>query len=652
MKRCTLGVLFALLPAVAVAAPAALSPTELVRLLDDPSFEVRRDAAKRLAVLGRVAVPALTKGLTAPSVEVRLRCADLLPAAKRSDYEIEVDDFVFDLTGKKTIPGWPVFREVSGDDRDARRLFAELSRADRPLIERLAKDAKAVGAELTTRSQQLQTRPWGAGQMKPGEAAGLLLAAALAPAADNRNFWALTNACNRPEVSTLLGGNAAARRMLGRALAPRAKDENMLGNVVPLAVRYGMHEFCKDTLQPLVRDMATKVKPDDWRFYNVAYAAQQLGMQDLIESKLKPDLRQAALNASRDTSDVYRLGQVVNIAQALNMRETIEEAVRPAAIRMLRAAADAPTDYGRFYQTRYMAQILRLEDAFEQVVKPAVCRNIVEQAAKATDVNQIQQLFYIAQNLNAESVFEGALRPAARRLVLADLEQPEDFNRLTRSAQIASQVRLSDLMEGTLKPVVRRQAATLKGQTPDANRINQVWQLAQTLAMKDVIDDSVKPAFLRLCEASRDRKPEPGTFTAMINLAKVLKAKEAVPMALQGANAKEIQAWERASALFFIGEVGSKEDIARLEPLLKDTAACGDCGVNSTTLHAEIRDVVLGVMVHKSGQSLAEYGFPYFQIVALADPFQSAPCFMGFPGATERDAAMKKWQTYQASRKK
>jgi HEAT repeat protein len=652
MKRCSLGVLLALLPAALAAAPsgAAPSPTELVRLLGDPSFEARRDAAERLAALGRSAVPALEAGLKAADPELRHRCEELLPMARRTDDEIEVDAFVADTTGKRAPSGWAAFREASGDSKDARRLFSDLYRTDRSLLEKLAKDPKSVGAELTTRCQHLQTRPWAPGQMKPGEPAGLLLAAALAPPSDNRNFWALTNACNRTEVATLLGGNAAARHLLGRALAPRARDENMITNVVPLAVRYGMTEFCKDTLQPMVRDLAGKVKPEDWRFYNVAYSAQQLGMYDLLENKIKPELRQAALNASRDTSDVYRLGQIVNISQALGMRESIEEFVRPAALRMLRSAADKPTDFSIFYQARYMSQILKLEEAFDHIVKPGVCRHMAEQCAKATDVNQIQQLVYLAQALNADSVFEGALRPAARRLILADLEQPDDFNRLSRSAQIASQVRLTDLMDNTLKPVVRRQAAPLKDQPPDANRINQVYQLAQTLGMKDVIDDSVKPAFLRLCAASR--KPEPGTFSGMLNLARALKIKEAIPMALQGASAKDIQAWERAAALFFIGEVGTKEDIARLEPLLKDTSGCGDCGINSTTLHAEIRDVALGVMVHKSGQSLAEYGFPYFQIVALADPFQSAPCFMGFPGNSERDAALKKWQAYQASRKK
>jgi hypothetical protein len=650
MKRCSLGVFLALVPAAVLAAPVVIEPTELVQRLGDPSFEVRRDAAERLAALGRAAVPALTAGLKSALPEVRNRCADLLPVARRTDYEIEVDEFVADITGKKTMPGWPAFREVSGDDKDARRLFADLSRADRPLIEKLAKDPKSVGAEMTTRCQQLQSRPWAAGQMKPGEAPALLLSAALAPAAENNNFWALTNACNRHEVATLLGSNAAARRLLGRALAPRARDENMLTQVVPLAVRYGMTEFCKDTLQPLVRDLASKVKPDDWRFYNVAYSAQQLGMYDLIQNKLKPELRQAAINASREGSDVYRLGQIVNIAQALSMREGIEEFVRPAAIRMFRSAADTPADFGRFHQARYIAQILRLDDAFDHIVKPGVCRHMAEQAAKATDINQVQQLVYLAQAINAESVFEGALRPAARRLILADLEQPEDFSRLSRSAMLASQVRLADLMDSTLKPVVRRQAAPLKTEAPDPNRINQVYQLANTLGMKDVIDDSVKPAFLRLCASAR--KPEPATFSPMLNLARALKVKEAVPMALQGAMATNIQAWERAAALFYIGEVGSKEDITRLEPLLKDTAACGDCGVNSTMLHAEIRDVALGVMVHKSGQSLAEYGFPYFQIVALVDPFQSAPCFMGFPGPAQREAAQKKWQTYQASHKK
>jgi hypothetical protein len=666
MKRCNPGVLLlALLPAAALAGPptdspaapatgaaAQLSPADLVRRLGGSSYHVRCDASERLAALGRAAVAALEAGAKNNDPEVRRRCLELLPAAKRTDLEIEIDLFVADNSSKRTFPGWPAFRDIVGNDRASRSFFGELYKTDRPVLERLAKDPKTVGGEFPARCQKLQGRPWGGTTMVPGEPEGLLLAAALAPTTDQRNFWFLVNACHRPEMALVLGSSPVARRLLGRALAARAKDENMVNNVVPLAVRYGLTEFCKDTLEPLVRDMATKVKPDDWRFYNVVYAAQQLGLRDLIESKLRPALREAAANMAKDTAgDIYRLGQLVNIAQALGMRESIEDQVRPAALRMLTSAAEHPTDFSRFYQARYLSQVLKLEDAFDAIVKPSLCRYLVEQSAKATDLNQVQQLIHLAQMMNAETIFEAALRPAARRLILQDLEQPEDFNKLSRSATLASQVRLTDLMEDTLKPVVRRQAAPLKDEPPDANRINQFHNLAQTLAMKDVIEDSVKPAFLRLCQ-SRDYKLQPATFQGILNLAKALRAKEAVPLLLRGASAKEMQPWDRANAIFFIGDICEKGDLAKLEPLLKDTAGCGDCGINSTMLHAEVRDVALAVLIHKSGEKLADYGFPYFQIVPGADPFQSAPCYMGFPGATERDAALKKWQASQSSKKK
>jgi hypothetical protein len=150
----------------------------------------------------------------------------------------------------------------------------------------------------------------------------------------------------------------------------------------------------------------------------------------------------------------------------------------------------------------------------------------------------------------------------------------------------------------------------------------------------------------------RDRPADPATFPQTIQLARSLGLKEAVPLALQGARARAIDPWNRSTAVLFVGDFGTPEEVARLEPLLKDTSSCGAAGINAITVNAEMRDVVLAALVFHSGQSLADYGFPYFNLVAGVKPSDTSPGCMGFADSASREAALKKWQAWSASHKK
>src|SRR4051794_3874459 len=69
----------------------------LVRQLGSDEFSAREDAQKQLAALGRLARPALVAGVnTSPDPEVRLRCAELLPAATALDNRAKIDTFLAD----------------------------------------------------------------------------------------------------------------------------------------------------------------------------------------------------------------------------------------------------------------------------------------------------------------------------------------------------------------------------------------------------------------------------------------------------------------------------------------------------------------------------------------------------------------------------
>jgi hypothetical protein len=278
---------------------------------------------------------------------------------------------------------------------------------------------------------------------------------------------------------------------------------------------------------------------------------------------------------------------------------------------------------------------------------------VTDAAAHPDDQHKFQQAMNLVQSMNVEEAYEGVLRPLGRRRVLADLEKNCDLNTLMMAANTARQVRLTDLVDDTLKPLAKRQSAAVLTRTkPDGNEINQVYNLAQTLAMPELTEDVVKPAMRKLCQASKDGKPDLSHLSQTIHLIKSLGMKEAVPLALQGALAKEVDVWARATAVLFVAEAGTKDDLAKLEPLLKDTTGCGACGINAITINAELRDVVLAAQISAAGEKLEDYGFPYFKIIPGMKPADTSPGCMGFSSAAEREAAVKKWKDFQASRKK
>ncbi len=103
-------------PADLVAPPEVqVKVRALVRRLGSEEFAEREDAQKQLAGLGRHARPALLAGATTnPNPEIRLRCAELLPAASALDLRARLDAFLADTKGEyeHDLPGWHTFRAV------------------------------------------------------------------------------------------------------------------------------------------------------------------------------------------------------------------------------------------------------------------------------------------------------------------------------------------------------------------------------------------------------------------------------------------------------------------------------------------------------------------------------------------------------------
>jgi hypothetical protein len=136
-----------------------------------------------------------------------------------------------------------------------------------------------------------------------------------------------------------------------------------------------------------------------------------------------------------------------------------------------------------------------------------------------------------------------------------------------------------------------------------------------------------------------------------LSLALAYELKETADWAVGLALSRETPGLTRGWALLVAGQLGGKEQAARLKPLLDDTTAVGERKLGPTTLRAEVRDVALVAVIRLAGRQPADYGFPYLQAIPGLKTLPTPAC-LGFADAATREAAFKKWKEAPADPKK
>jgi hypothetical protein len=179
----------------AAAAIAADTPTtaddpvarQLVEQLGAPSFRVRERASRDLAKLGMSARDAMFAGLQSDDAEVRARCQQILSVVLEADYQARLLAFANDRDGllQLDLPGWGAYREMVGDDRQARLLFVDMHRAEPGLMEAIEGGPRVLSEALAARGQQIHAAVFDQSGARKQPSVGSL-AAILFAAADPR----------------------------------------------------------------------------------------------------------------------------------------------------------------------------------------------------------------------------------------------------------------------------------------------------------------------------------------------------------------------------------------------------------------------------------------------------------------------------------
>jgi hypothetical protein len=241
--------------------------TALVRQLGQRSFRVRDRAVRELLAMGLAARKAVEDGTKDKDPEVRKRCLDLLPDLLQAEFRARLEAFRADKDGKKQhdLPGWKLYREIAGNDREARAFFADLCWQNAGLMTLLEKEPARAAAAVADRCQELQNqwnRPFSGRPpaLRPVDIAPLFLilshprSSGLRDANGFNTTYQITNLFYQPGIRELLtakGSTPFKKLVLG--WMTRQPEDQTLGHVLSTASNLNMPEIA-DIAERVVRN--------------------------------------------------------------------------------------------------------------------------------------------------------------------------------------------------------------------------------------------------------------------------------------------------------------------------------------------------------------------------------------------------------------
>jgi hypothetical protein len=222
--------------------PEYRAAAEFVKELGSPRFAAREAAAKKLLDMGAAAIPALIAGARATDEEVRSRSAALLSQAQANEWIRRAEAFARDADGKQKhdLPLLGEWEKTVGKlDAGSRRLFADMVRANGPLLDLATSDRAAAAKELPRSVAELLDPARVKGKQQdasPGSIAAMLFVQTVlkgekdGAASSDRNqpLYLLAN----PSVAKALDAKdigPAYRRLVVRWAESRPDDETMSG---------------------------------------------------------------------------------------------------------------------------------------------------------------------------------------------------------------------------------------------------------------------------------------------------------------------------------------------------------------------------------------------------------------------------------------
>lgn len=308
--------------------PFSRQVEQLIRQLGDGRYSVRQQATRRLEEIGLPARDLLEQALASPDPEVRHRARNILEHILDLDFEARLQAFSADVEGRlqHELPCWERYRRLAGEGPASRRLFAEMLRAERWLLEAAETSATAGSELLEARCQQwqqsmqhfdpVQRRPPGAGSVLAlllvGSHEDVPISAEAATA-----IVSFTYQRELQEAMRDANQVSVARRLLGAWVGRHfPADSNVSYQNIVLALRYNLEEGVPAALAAI----QAPATPPHIRQYGILCVAK-LGGAAYIE-QLEPLLDDSSSCAAIKLNDQEVHTQIRDVVLAVLVRLT------------------------------------------------------------------------------------------------------------------------------------------------------------------------------------------------------------------------------------------------------------------------------------------------------------------------------------------
>jgi len=223
---------------------------ELVQQLGDPSFFTRERAAEELASQGMTAKTVLMEAMKDPDLEISWRARRILNRVLQDAFEARLAAFIADVDGTRQhgLPGWKRFRDLVGDRREAREMFAQMMRVEGVLLSAYEKQAPEMpelfAARVTWLQSHAASRDSDARVVSPEVLAALLFIGSDETVKDHsRGVSPLYQLLSQPAVMQSIGTQAQTpilRALLKKWVTCAASSGSTYG--MKLALKYNLKE--------------------------------------------------------------------------------------------------------------------------------------------------------------------------------------------------------------------------------------------------------------------------------------------------------------------------------------------------------------------------------------------------------------------------
>ena len=206
-----------------------IAVASLIKNLSATKFVVRQRAMNQLIAFGEDAIPGLNAAIRDGNRKTRFRAGRVLDAVEQNVFQQKLEQFIKAGVGDVNIklPGWSSFCSKITETAEARRVFAQISRAEPRLCRSIEHGSVDIGKEIDRRCAEIQVtlQERRMDTIPLGSVTGLLFAAGIDDVKMNRySVKTIFGLCNQ----AIFANQLRVRNSTGSYTYPTNANANIL----------------------------------------------------------------------------------------------------------------------------------------------------------------------------------------------------------------------------------------------------------------------------------------------------------------------------------------------------------------------------------------------------------------------------------------